>query len=167
MIPVFVYGTLRPGDYNHSRHGLDEDNVVRGVTAPGALYHVSSSYKAYPCAKFDQCGTIIGDILFFEEGSRDLERIDRMEEGAGYEIREVIVTLPDGSQMKCQAYHYVRDPRGPRIESGDWFNDSTEFLTRSWVDEAEWEEDGEEYEADSEARNERAASSLADPKGSV
>ena len=127
MIPVFVYGTLRPGDYNHGRWGLAEDNVMRGVTAPGALYHVSPWSRVYPCAKFDEEGTITGDILFFEEGSDHLAGIDRMEIGAGYEVREGVVTLPDGKEMKCQAYHYVRKAPGPRIESGDWFKDDTEF----------------------------------------
>lgn len=116
---VFVYGTLRPRGALHSSWARGTEIVAQGATAPGALYHVSP-HKSYPVAKFDEEGTIIGDILDFDE--EDWEEVRGMEVGAGYEVRE-IEAVADNVTYSCVAFQYRHDPRGPKITTGDYFDE--------------------------------------------
>lgn len=113
----FVYGTLRPGDYNHERVGGSTD--ARRATASGRLYCVFPS-GGYPGAKFQEEGTIVGDVVYF--GHKRWPFIMDMETGAGYSLVEIPVTYEDGSVETMRAFQYDRQPDGPWIESGDWFD---------------------------------------------
>lgn len=118
LIPVFVYGTLRVGHGNHSWAIEAVRHYVTDVTAEGAIYFVGP-YGGYPVAKFDEPGTILGDILWMDAGHPTYREVVRMEIGAGYELRTVAVSTDEG-EVKCQAFHYIRRPGGPQIPSGDW-----------------------------------------------
>lgn len=119
MINAFVYGTLRVGEHNYGWASGDVIDEIVNVTTTGGIYFVSSD-GGYPVAKLDEPGTIIGDVLVYPEDSRDWSLICQMEEGAGYELREIEVTLVNGLTMPAVAWHYKREPWGSRIEDGDW-----------------------------------------------
>jgi gamma-glutamylcyclotransferase (GGCT)/AIG2-like uncharacterized protein YtfP len=115
----FVYGSLRPGDYNHERVGGSTD--ARPATTKGQLY---DSGHGYPLAKLDEEGTIVGDVVYF--GPEAWKDIVDMEEGAGYVMQEVTVTFTDDdSSATIPAWHYERDIEPDwqdPVSSGDWFD---------------------------------------------
>ena len=117
-VRVFVYGTLREGAYNNLRVG--RSNEFRAATTTGRIYHVDPHGYAYPVAKFDEEGTIVGEVHEFDE--RRWNYIVVMEEGAGYRAVPVIVTYDDGETEEVLGWQYIHSPRGPLIESGDWFD---------------------------------------------
>lgn len=112
----FVYGSLRPGEYNYDRVGGSSHDPQPG-TISGRLYDTG---WGYPQAKLDEEGTIIGDVVYF--GNDNWKHIVSMEEGAGYEMHEVTVTFADGSTATHAAWHYKGIPHGNAVESGDWLN---------------------------------------------
>lgn len=119
LIPVFVYGTLRVGHGNFTWAADAVVYVLPDCTAEGRIYFVHHG-GGYPVAKFDEVGTILGDILWFDPKHPEYESVVSMEIGAGYELRQVSVTTPEGDTMDCQTFHYRHKPGGPRIEDGDW-----------------------------------------------
>lgn len=119
LVPVFVYGTLRVG---HGNFSWASDAVVYALidcTAEGRIYFVTQD-RGYPVAKFDETGTILGDVLWFDPKHPDYESVVQMEVNAGYELRPISVKTPQDGSMECQTFHYVHRPRGQRIMDGDW-----------------------------------------------
>ncbi len=116
LIPMFVYGTLRPGRYNA---WYSAERIDRNCTTNGQIFFVSE-LGGFPVAKLDAEGTIIGDVIWLEEGGEDHVSIDRMERGAGYEMRSIQVCTPEGRTFEAYAWHYKYEPMGPLIEDGDW-----------------------------------------------
>lgn len=122
LIGMFVYGTLRPGAYNAWYNAA---RVDRNCVAQGRIYFVQGSY-GYPVAKFDEEGEIVGDVLWLDPEGDDYFSICQMEQGAGYEIRNILVQK--GSVVtRVQAWHYIGNPRGKLIESGDWLKAAKEL----------------------------------------
>jgi len=122
-LPLLAYGTLRVGEGNYSwakEAVLDE---IPNVQAVGSLYHVRPYMRAYPVAKFDRPGVIIGDLLIMHADHPVTDSVIRMEEGAGYELRKIMVQMPDGSEREAFGFHYLYEPDGPRIVSGNWLED--------------------------------------------
>ena len=116
LVPMFVYGTLRPGSYNA---WYASDRVDRDCTVNGRIYFVSRE-GGYPVAKLDEEGTIHGDVIWLEDDSDDYAAICAMEEGAGYTSRWVEVVDSEGQSYEAWAWHYDYEPGGRWIESGDW-----------------------------------------------
>lgn len=133
---LFVFGTLRPGDYNYNRSGLTlSGEPVRNVSLPGfQMFNLNSTNRPiYPIVKSTGVETdvIIGDMLRVNKDDPALEGIHRMEIGAGYEAitRTVCVPVDDtidnpgvGIHADVLLYEYVRF-KGDEfpITSGDWF----------------------------------------------
>lgn len=143
-VRAFMYGTLRTGDYNH--HSMNLAEPARPAVASGKIYHHGLYFATYPVSKFDEEGTIIGEVM-----DVPMERwlsIVCMEQGAGYELMSVEVTYGDGSKEKVAAWHYIHEPRGNVIDTGDWF-DSKQFIEQ-WPDddEDEWDDDDEDQTSD-------------------
>jgi gamma-glutamylcyclotransferase (GGCT)/AIG2-like uncharacterized protein YtfP len=118
----FVYGTLRDEAGAWGRPGYVEPPVT-GCTAKGTLYNYG---YAYPYADCDGDGEIKGDIITVDpEMARHIARVEM---GAGYEAREVTVTLPSGESRVVIGWH-ITDTTKARmlrygqievIPSGDW-----------------------------------------------
>jgi len=119
-VAMFVYGTLRPGhgNYRWAARGVDESRTVRDVRIGGDLYFVHGS-GGYPVAKLDGEGEIVGDVVFFYEDSPEYHDVYRMEDGAGYDLIQVVPEDWD-SDVPVYAWHYRGEPRGKQIRSGDW-----------------------------------------------
>jgi gamma-glutamylcyclotransferase (GGCT)/AIG2-like uncharacterized protein YtfP len=132
-VAMFVYGTLRPGQWNHSGDG-EVRPPMEGCTIEGRIYFVWDN-SGYPVAKLDEEGRIIGDVLFLDDESSEYESIVRMERGAGYEPRDVAVRIEDEDgtvrEFGAVAWHYIDKPRGELIRSGDWHR---EYLTNVFRD---------------------------------
>lgn len=116
LIGIFVYGTLRPGSYNH---WYEEEGVDPNCTARGRLYFVHG-HSGFPVADFDEEGVIVGDVIWLRDDSQDFQDICNMELGAGYTLRDIEVTDAEGSTYTAYAWHYPQKLRGKRIPDGDW-----------------------------------------------
>ncbi len=129
LIPLFVYGTLRIGEGNYRWASMDVVEEIPNVTIRGDLYFFSPR-ASFPVAKLDGQGAIKGDILFYEPDSRCFEDVCEMELHAGYEMRQTWAKV-NGSMEPVVAWHYIHDPRGEKIEDGDWIRAASEiFQTR-------------------------------------
>lgn len=116
---LFAYGTLR--DQAHP-FTSEAERVADGCWARGQMYHVlggSTQQPIYPVVDFDEPGTVVGTLLIVDGAA--LSWIHAMELGAGYEAREVEVTVPGSSQTALAvAYHYPDSRRGAMVPHGDW-----------------------------------------------
>ncbi|MFN8472101.1 MAG: gamma-glutamylcyclotransferase family protein [Anaerolineae bacterium] len=124
-LPVFVYGTLRPGGSAFPRIALFVQKVERAVLSGVDLYDLG----AYPMA-LPGNGMVVGELLtlYAETYSYALHRLDRYE---GYDARHddglylrrpVTVTTADGHFVA--AWTYMGTTEGAvdsrLIPSGDW-----------------------------------------------
>lgn len=121
LMPLFVYGTLRPGQ-KLSR--LIEDATAFSIPARaiGNLYHVpygTDEKPVYPVAFFGEEGWIYGDILFVDPDSEEFRYVHHMETSSGYRAEEVLVLADNGYPYQATAYEYTL-ARGALIESGNW-----------------------------------------------
>lgn len=122
-VPMAVYGTLRLGERNFEWCQDAVRYVVENVTFAGRIYYVSRR-AGYPVARLDEPGRIKGDILFFERNHRELRAVWDMESGAGYEPRLIEAEDSEGNDWQAWGWHYLYQPSGELIESGDWVQDS-------------------------------------------
>lgn len=119
----FVYGSLRPGEYNFERcvDTSDLEEVILNVTARGRLFHVWETSLAYPVARFDLTdGIIRGDLLRLRHPSRTWDWIHGMEAGAGYVLVDLNVELESGLSVRAHAWHYPAEDHGEEVPDGDW-----------------------------------------------
>lgn len=120
---IFVYGTLRPGEYNdHGFSGLARE-VKRGTTT-GKMFNRRGSTPMFPVVDFNAEGTIVGDLLIdMPERHERVRQVHRMEIGAGYDLHDIEVDC-DGEKYVAIAYHFnVEDERvGIPIQNGDWLD---------------------------------------------
>ncbi|MEW1694939.1 gamma-glutamylcyclotransferase family protein [Streptomyces sp. NPDC093249] len=123
-LPFFVYGTLRPGAYNHDRLLLGRTGAEEAARLPGALLHDGPGYPyAVPGA-----GTVVGTLVTAGPGAYAglLDALDRMEGDAGYErVAREVLRVRDGGGTRAWVYLAAPGtPLGPLIASGDWFRRS-------------------------------------------
>ncbi|WP_149183219.1 gamma-glutamylcyclotransferase family protein [Streptomyces sp. TRM49041] len=128
-LPIFVYGTLRPGAYNHDRFLKGRTGAEEPARLPGALLHDGPGYPYV--ARGD--GEVVGDLVHAAPGRyRELLSVlDRLEDflGPGHPLnvyeREArdVVRVRDGSAVR--AWVYVAAPRtelGAPVPGGDWLS---------------------------------------------
>jgi periplasmic divalent cation tolerance protein len=96
---VFVYGTLRPGSWNHDRWLAP---FLAGPCRPGrlpgfALHHHAGLPAIVPCPG----GTVLGDIADLHAGSHDqaLARLDLLEGTADDHYRRVTARVVGGEEV--------------------------------------------------------------------
>lgn len=114
---IAVYGSLRPGQYNHSNEEHIGQTTIRGYD----LYPVGMGYPAI-VPNPEGNNELVVDILKLTPGQKS--GIDSMEIGAGYEIHPINIDI-DGQNYYCHIYVYRPEYRArlmskPRVESGDW-----------------------------------------------
>ncbi|GAA3395886.1 gamma-glutamylcyclotransferase family protein [Streptomyces roseoviridis] len=121
-LPFFVYGTLRPGAYNHDRFLLGRTAAEEEAELPGAVLHDGPGYPyVVPGA-----GRVLGALMTAAPGAYGelLTVLDRVELPAGYRrtARDVLRTR-DGALVRAWVYEAAPGAAlGARIGSGDWFN---------------------------------------------
>jgi gamma-glutamylcyclotransferase (GGCT)/AIG2-like uncharacterized protein YtfP len=128
-LPLFVYGTLRPGLANHARFCFDA-TAARPATIAGRLYCMPDGY---PAVTSDARGRVLGALLTFPDPAAALRRIDPLEgvdpsAGPGvaaerYE-RRVLLAVPLAGGPAEPAWAYVCHPdqvaAGRLVPGGDW-----------------------------------------------
>ena len=123
MLPVFVYGTLRPGSWNHDRW------LAPWLAAPCrparldgyALHH----HGGLPYVVAAPGSSVVGDVAPLDPARYDeaMARLDELEDVAGGHYLKVRVRLHGGEE----AWVYVAGPRVAAalgattlVDHGDW-----------------------------------------------
>jgi gamma-glutamylcyclotransferase (GGCT)/AIG2-like uncharacterized protein YtfP len=133
-LPIFVYGTLRPGGGLAHAHEGTLHNTLPASLNGAALYGKGYGFPYAVRAPENQ--RIVGDVLFVREEEYDqlirtLDRIEGFVPGRShnhYERTHVRINVhDDGDTSTLDAWVYLcRDQwiteRMVRIVTGDWFN---------------------------------------------
>ncbi|MEU7029595.1 divalent cation tolerance protein CutA [Streptomyces sp. NPDC046275] len=120
--PFFVYGTLRPGAYNHDRFLAGRIGSEADAVLHGAVLHDG---PGYPYVVPAEEGQVVGTLLTPSAGDYGelFGLLDRLELPVGYErVAMDVVRTGDGARVSAWVFLAAPDaPLGPVIESGDWF----------------------------------------------
>lgn len=116
-ILVYVYGTLRKGQYNFDRinnnFGSDSIKKVSERVIEGfKMYTIHDWYPAVVYTGRPEDKIVVEEVKVTPEAKTF---IDRMEAGAGYTIKQV-----DGLDIYCMLEDDMDDGLTGVIESGDW-----------------------------------------------
>ncbi|GAA2432975.1 MULTISPECIES: gamma-glutamylcyclotransferase family protein [Streptomyces] len=119
-LPFFVYGTLRPGEYNHDRFLRGRTAAEEPARLPGALLYDGPGYPYLVRG----AGRVAGELVHAAPGEYDalVSVLDRLEHGYAREVFEVL-RLRDGAAVR--AWVYVATPAvrlGEPIAGGDWLS---------------------------------------------
>lgn len=119
-IPVFAYGTLRPGQYNAVMvRGTECGVEPLDATVDGFALYANQS-ASYPYLVREDGATAKG-TLYLMKANPKFGRIHQMELGAGYNHEFITAKLADGTEVNALAWTWDRPQYlGERIESGDW-----------------------------------------------
>lgn len=124
-IPLFVYGTLRDGGRLHYGYAEGIRKIRHEAQANGVLYF--PGHRGFPGARFDEDGTMIGDLLWYPIEAETFHSVIRMELGAGYSLVAVQATYnrPTGRPHRkvIEALAFQHDHSGPhyeRVPGNDW-----------------------------------------------
>lgn len=125
-IPLFVYGTLRPGGALH-RHWLEGFGTRRATAHGYAL--MARDNLGYPYMVHDSKRRVVGDVTYIDSVHLFV-RLAQMELRVGYDLHVAPVHVVDEEEAEYAfTFIYPRLERGLRvIESGDWLKDGTHFL---------------------------------------
>ncbi|MFD3942515.1 gamma-glutamylcyclotransferase family protein [Streptomyces sp. NPDC058579] len=119
-LPFFVYGTLRPGEYNHDRFLLGRTAREEPARLPGALLYDGPGYPYVVPGE----GLVAGDLVTAapDTYAELLAVLDQVELPAGYERAErEVVRVADGTAVRAWVYFAAPGtPYGPLIRGGDW-----------------------------------------------
>ena len=127
-VPVFVYGSLRPG-----AHGSNDAVVNASVLGPWEAVTVGELYAhecgAYPvlCESTEGAvrpASVVGDVYLIDEDHADWLWLYSMETRAGYRAtwKDCALRQTSGEwrQTKCIAFMWEHAERGERVDNGDW-----------------------------------------------
>jgi gamma-glutamylcyclotransferase (GGCT)/AIG2-like uncharacterized protein YtfP len=122
MIPIFVYGTLKPGEkmFRHISHTVRE---IVPATVRGRLYETPFGYPLLVEADPGDEPIVSGVLLLPLEGQYEemVRIIDVIEGEAGFEKGEIEATLESGRKVAAIVYFYREAPPYARPFPGtDW-----------------------------------------------
>jgi len=125
--PLFVYGTLRPGEKNYLRFLAGRTSRTSPASVSGRLYFVVDGGYPYLLPGED---TVRGDLIELAPRHYEstLRRIDRLEEydprdedGSIYLRRRVRARVAGGKVQTAWVYYWnCQEIEGVWIESGDF-----------------------------------------------
>ncbi|BCR03826.1 gamma-glutamylcyclotransferase [Desulfuromonas versatilis] len=131
-LPIFVYGTLRPGEKNYPRFLKGRTIAERRGSVEGRLYYVAEG--GYPYL-LPEPGRVWGELLELAAGSyaETLAALDGLEEydprnepDSVYLRRQTLVTIEGEERVRAWVYYWnCPDVEGRLIPSGD-FKDRSE-----------------------------------------
>ncbi len=109
--PVFVYGTLKPGEkmFRHISHVV-RDAIPAAIA--GQLYETPFGYPLLVCPGGED-GPLINGVLLvpLDECYEEMMRIiDVIEGEAGFEKGVIGITLENGSRVEAIVYFYREAP---------------------------------------------------------
>lgn len=115
MTNVFVYGTLRMGEYNSPLLG---DARLIGDFKSAAKYTMYDINGGFPAIIGGGSTQIVGEV--YEVDDATLARLDRLEGHPNFYRRDPIDV--EGFEGEVIAYFMPRAADYPVITSGDWVN---------------------------------------------
>lgn len=128
-LPVFVYGTLRPGEKNYAHYLAGRTVREAPATAAGRLYYVAEG--GYPYLVPGD-GRVAGELVFLDPALYDetLRGLDELEEylpgdeaHSVYLRRPAIVSLAGDGRVRAWIYYWNSpDITGTPIAGGDFRN---------------------------------------------
>ncbi|MDD3718058.1 MAG: gamma-glutamylcyclotransferase [Actinomycetota bacterium] len=111
MVPVFVYGTLKPGEkmFRHISHTVRD---IVPATITGRLYETPFGYPLLVEPGLAEGPAISGVLLVPLEGCYEemVSIIDVIEGEAGFEKGEMEVTLESGRRLTAVVHFYREAP---------------------------------------------------------
>ena len=126
-LPVFVYGTLRPGQKNYTRFLAGRTTEELPATVSGRLYIAEEG--GYPFLQPGE-GWVIGTLMFLtpDQHATTLKQLDHLENydpeneaTSLYLRRRTNAILADGSRVPAWVYFWNQPGlSGRRIENGDF-----------------------------------------------
>ncbi len=126
-LPLFVYGTLRPGMLNHDRFLKGRFERIDPASVSGALHLVEAENYPY---LLPGAGTVIGDLIYLKPETflRTIGEIDRLEDfcpdddrGSLYVRRRCCAVIDAGIRVEAWTYFWNDTTRPGRIiPSGDF-----------------------------------------------
>lgn len=117
-LPVFTYGTLRPGGALHG--SMPGRHIGTGTIHDADLYiHATASFPV--CDTDYGTGSVRGDV--FHAPLDRLGWVAEMEFGAGYDPRWRTVRMDDGTAVTAIVFHWPWVSVGAHVPSGDWLSD--------------------------------------------
>lgn len=120
--PVFVYGTLKPGEklFHHICHAVKD---VIPASIPGRLYDTPFGYPLLVNPGGEEESAILGVLLIPLEGAYDemMDTIDAIEGEAGFEKEVLEVVLESGTRVSA-IVHFYREPPpyAQPLYANDW-----------------------------------------------
>ena len=109
---VFVYGTLRKGQYNHSR--LDFAKLIEEIDyINGEMYN----YGSFPAITLESDNRVIGEV--YEVDENILRSLDSLEGYPSFYDRKDVVT-EKGHKVFVYFMEQEKVERLDKIGSGDW-----------------------------------------------
>ena len=130
-LPVFVYGTLKPGEANYPSYCSGRVNRIVTARARGRLFDLPVGYPAAVAEGHDR-SWIAGYLLLFADGSalKDLDRLEdyqpgRRPEANEYQRRFVPVSSPLGDALGHAWAYFMLPERvqgygGRLLSAGNW-----------------------------------------------
>lgn len=126
-LPVFVYGTLRPGEKNHPAYLAGRTLAELPASISGQLYFVADG--GYPYV-IEGEGRVWGELIRIAPAhyTTTLKALDALEEydpanekDSVYVRRAALVRLADGSEERAWVYYWnCAQVVGRRIAGGDF-----------------------------------------------
>ncbi|HYF62176.1 MAG TPA: gamma-glutamylcyclotransferase family protein [Herpetosiphonaceae bacterium] len=125
QLPVFVYGTLRTGEYNWERLLKGRTLSERPAVAPNHQMFASD----VPCI-VEGAGSVVGNLVeidpaIYAEVMGDLDALEEFDpvSGTGWYLRVARPVLVDGQAVLAWLYHgdplKLDQPAHP-VPDGDW-----------------------------------------------
>jgi gamma-glutamylcyclotransferase (GGCT)/AIG2-like uncharacterized protein YtfP len=126
-LPLFVYGTLRPGEKNYPAYLAGRTRREVAATVAGALFFATEG--GYPCLLAGE-GRVCGELMDLRHECYEaaLQELDALEEyepsdeaGSVYLRRRARVLLETGEEAEAWVYYWNGPlPAGTWINSGDF-----------------------------------------------
>jgi gamma-glutamylcyclotransferase (GGCT)/AIG2-like uncharacterized protein YtfP len=124
-LPVFVYGTLRPGQKNYRQYLQGRTLREEPALCRGRLYFVEEG--GYPYLT-PEAGEVRGELMTLlpETYAQTLAGLDELEEycprneaGSVY-LRRMTAVSVEGKQVRAWTYYWNRPVTGVLVVSGDF-----------------------------------------------
>jgi gamma-glutamylcyclotransferase (GGCT)/AIG2-like uncharacterized protein YtfP len=125
QLPVFVYGTLRPGQKNYRRYLQGRTSREEPALCRGRLYFIAEG--GYPYLTPEE-GDVRGELLTLHPATYqqtlaaldDLEEYSAQDEAGSLYLRRIATVRAGVREVPAWVYYWHGTTSGVRIESGDF-----------------------------------------------
>jgi len=123
---VFVYGSLRTGEYNHAWIQREGGVELKGIGSISGVLHDCGAWPAMLGARGDE--RVVGELWRSESPDATLQALDELEGFAGWGVEGSLfhrgltnVRMSCGGEVLAWTYRYAGETcDGAIVPSGDW-----------------------------------------------